>query len=148
MDIERYLAAIDELCSRPFPAEHGMSDVGIAGPGYLIAELATSHGLSTADAVERVRTAEDFHDVKEIISEHLNGRWGRQQVPWSLLTIRVRIDRGEEIPEPYLTVSHDVDELNVWEVDGTGRWFALGVADRQQDEEIRLLGTVTETPQP
>ncbi|MEV6591440.1 hypothetical protein [Streptomyces acidicola] len=148
MDIERYLAAIDELCSRPFPAEHGRSDVGLAGPGYFIAELATSHGARTADAVERTGTAEDFHDVKEAISEQLNSRWGRQQPPWGMLTLRVRIDRGEAIPEPWNTSSHVVDELNVWQADGSGRWVAVGVADREQDDEIRLLAIVTETAQP
>ncbi|GAA3800243.1 hypothetical protein ACFS5L_35295 [Streptomyces phyllanthi] len=148
MDIERYLATIDQLCSRPFPAEHGWSDVGPAGPGYFVAELEMSHGLRTADAVERFRTAADFHDVKEGMSQRLNTRWGRQQPPWGTVTLRVRIDRGEEIPEPWATVSHAVDELDVWQADGTGRWIAVGVADRDQEDEIRLLAVVTETAQP
>nr|WP_257004051.1 hypothetical protein [Streptomyces sp. SA15] len=48
MNIARHIALIDELCFRPFPAEHDPSDVGIGGPGYHVAELEGSRGCGAA----------------------------------------------------------------------------------------------------
>jgi hypothetical protein len=62
--------------------------------------------------------------------------------------VRLRLSRGEEIPEPWATLSLLTDELDVWQVAGAGRWVALGVADRDRADEIRLLAVVTEIPPP
>lgn len=45
MNIARHLALVDELCFRPFPAEHGPSGGGTAAPGYFTAVLESSRGL-------------------------------------------------------------------------------------------------------
>ncbi|ANS63675.1 hypothetical protein SLINC_1451 [Streptomyces lincolnensis] len=60
----------------------------------------------------------------------------------------LRIERGEEIPESWATMSALVDELNLWQPHGTDRWVALGVADRDPADEARLLALVTETDPP
>jgi hypothetical protein len=143
MDIARYLDTIDRLCSRPLPAEHGWSDVGREGPGYWIAELAAGDG----DAAHRERTAEDFEAYREGLAQRLDQRWGGQPA-WSTLTLQVRRERGEEIPEPWGSVGELLDEVSLWQPDGTGRWVAIGVAARGESEEVRLLVVVTEIDPP
>jgi len=148
MDIARYLATIDLLCARELPGEHGRSDTGVEGPGYYVIDLATSDGLRTDDGSGRGDTAEDFHARREQLKGRLNDRWGRQHHPWVMLTLRERIARGEEIPEPWATASILVDELDLWQPDGTDRWVAIGVADRDEEDEIRLLTVVTDMNPP
>ncbi|MGW0767519.1 hypothetical protein [Streptomyces sp. NPDC002671] len=147
MDIAKHLVVIDLLCAREFPGEDCKSDMGTAGPGYSTAVLETSHGMRAAQAWVRQRAAEDFHAYREAIAQRLNDRWG-EQPPWGQLTVRVRMGRGEEIPEPWATLSLHTDELDVWRAEEAGRWVALGVADRDGADEIRLLATVTETDPP
>ncbi|MFF4760955.1 hypothetical protein [Streptomyces sp. NPDC001292] len=149
MDIAKHLAVIDRLCARDFPAEHGRSDLVVAaGPGYFVAELETSHGLRVGEAALRARAAEDFHALKEAVARMLDVRLGQRQSPWSMLTLRVRGARGEAIPEPWAEVSLRTDELSLWGPDGTGRWVAVGVADRDRADEIQLLAIVTDTAPP
>jgi hypothetical protein len=143
MNIARCLDTIDRLCLRPFPAQHGWSDLGRAGPGYFMAELLAGE----EETAPRERTAEDVDACKEAVAQLLHRRWGPVR-PWGTLTLRVRGLRGEEIPEPWASLSHLVDEAYVWEADGTGRWVALGVADRDPSDAIRLLAVVTETDPP
>jgi hypothetical protein len=143
MTIEQFLDAIDVLCAREFPALRGGSDAGFGGPGFQVAALAASVGLGTGNGADRERTAEDFHAWKEAIAQRLDDRWG-QAHRWGLLTVGVRRARGEEIPEPWATLSDLVDEVCLWEAGDTGRWVALGVAERDRTDEIRLLAAVTD----
>ncbi|HZX36816.1 MAG TPA: hypothetical protein VFF37_00495 [Streptomyces sp.] len=145
MDIVRYLATIDLLRARELPRQRDRSVVGMEGPGYHLIDLAMSEGLRTDDdGSRRARTAEDFHDRGEELTGELNDRWGRQHHPWGMVTLRERIARGEEIPEPWAMLSVLVDELELWQPDGRGRWVAVGVADRDESDEIRLLAVVTD----
>ncbi|MEU6811332.1 hypothetical protein ABZ920_20530 [Streptomyces sp. NPDC046831] len=148
MDIAEYLAVIDRLCARDFPAAQDRFDPGSAGPGYFIAELATRPGRPADDAAPCEQAVEDAHALKEAVSQVLDIRRGRHQPPWSMLTLRVRAERGEQIPEPWSTVSVRTDEVDLWEPDASGRWVAVGVADRDEDDDIRLLAVVTETDPP
>ncbi|MGW1913561.1 hypothetical protein ACWCQS_23220 [Streptomyces sp. NPDC002076] len=147
MDIAIHLAVIDRLCGREFPAEQGRSESGTAGPGYATVVLATSHGVRVGHASVRERTAAEFQAYREAVAERLHDRWGRQP-PWGQLTVRLRLSRGEEIPEPWATLSLLTDELDVWQLAEAGRWVAVGVADRDRADEIRLLAAVTEIPPP
>ncbi|MEU7055884.1 hypothetical protein [Streptomyces sp. NPDC046197] len=148
MDIAKFLALIDRLCTREFPAQQGRSDLVLAAPGYFVAELETSRGLRVAEAARRARIAEDFHALKESVSRILDHRRGAHQPSWSMLTLRVRAARGETIPQPWSDISLRTDELNLWEPDATGRWVAVGVADRDQADEIHLLAIVTDIDPP
>ncbi|MEV0641490.1 hypothetical protein AB0I77_42520 [Streptomyces sp. NPDC050619] len=148
MDSGNYLARIDSLCTRDLAGEHSGSDVFMAGSGYCIVSLEVSHELRTEDASRRVRTEAELHALKEDISLMLNARWGEQHPLWWMGTIVVRIDRGEVIAEPWATVSTLVDELHLWQPEGKGRWIAIGVADRDVDDEVHLLAVVTETDPP
>nr|WSY56651.1 hypothetical protein OG999_45275 [Streptomyces sp. NBC_00886] len=133
MDIANHLATIDRLCAQEFPAEQSRSARRTAGPGYFLVELDTSQGV----------TADDFHAYWQGIAQRLDDRWG-EQLPWGQLTVRERIGRGEAIPEPWATLALRTDALYVWQTGETGRWVALGVADRDEQDEIQLLATVTE----
>ncbi|GAA3292381.1 hypothetical protein GCM10020295_11540 [Streptomyces cinereospinus] len=61
-----------------------------------------------------------------------------------MLTLRVRGERGEEIPEPWASVSAVADDVYVWEAAGTGRWVALGVTGGDETAPAGLLAVVTE----
>ncbi|MEV2211873.1 hypothetical protein AB0H86_10520 [Streptomyces sp. NPDC050997] len=148
MDSAKYLARIDSLCAGDLTVQHSGSDVLMEGPGYRIVSLEATHGTWTGDAARRARTVADFHALKEHISLLLDDRWGARQPPWWMGTLVVRIDRGEAIPEPWSTASTLVDELNVWQPDGTGRWVAVGVADADLGDETHLLVLITETDPP
>jgi hypothetical protein len=148
MDTATYLAGIDSLCTGDLTTEHGESDAFMAGSRYRIVSLAASHGSPTGDVSERQQRVDDLHALKEHIALTLNARWGDQQPPWWMGTLVVRIDRGEEIPEPWATVSALVDELGLWQPPGTDRWLALGVADGDLDDEVHLLALVTDVDPP
>ncbi|MET7452839.1 hypothetical protein ABZT03_13255 [Streptomyces sp. NPDC005574] len=148
MDSAELLAEIDSLCALDLAAGHGGSQLALAGPGFRVAELAVSHGLPTGDAGRRTEGVADFHALRDHLSQRLSDRWGRQQPSWGMVTLRVRLDRGEEIPEPWATVSLLVDELDLWRVEGADRWVALGVADGGPADEVRLLGVVTDIDPP
>ncbi|MCF4137311.1 hypothetical protein L1856_11780 [Streptomyces sp. Tue 6430] len=144
--MEKYLALADVLSSRGFPAEDSTSDVGEGGPGFHLAPLAASHGLRVADPALRVAEAERFHDDREALAGKLTGRWGEPSRV-GLRTIRLRTAH-EEIPEPWARLSLLVRDVRLWELPEHGRWAALGVADVDQDDEVRLLLLVTETAPP
>lgn len=142
MNIVRCLDTIDRLCSRPFPARHGRSDVGRGGPGYHMAEMG-EWGVTDPDCAQGELTADDVEAFREGIAQRLDERWGAHPL-WAMLTLRVRAERGEEIPEPWASVSVVADDLRIWEVSGTGRWVALGVTRADGTAPARLLAVVTE----
>ncbi|GHF02438.1 hypothetical protein E5082_11350 [Streptomyces griseoluteus] len=126
--VARHLAAIDRLRTRDLPA---------GGAGHHTVELETGHGPRPA--------ADDVHALREAIAQRLGARWG-ETPPWGQLTLRLRLARGEEIPEPWATLCLRTDELDVWQAEEV--WLAVGVADRDEAEEIRLFATVTRTAPP
>ncbi|MER8032718.1 hypothetical protein ABTZ78_27555 [Streptomyces bauhiniae] len=90
-------------------------------------------------------TTDDLHALREAIAQRLAARWG-EAPPWGQLTLRLRLARGEDIPEPWATLCLRTDELDVWQTEDV--WLAVGVADRDETDETRLLATVTRTPPP
>ncbi|MEU3661172.1 hypothetical protein AB0E77_15660 [Streptomyces sp. NPDC032940] len=141
MDIARQLALIDELCFRPFPAEHGPSC-----PGHLTAVLASSHGLRGGDPGERAVTVEDYEKERDALCERLAERWGEPDL-WNLQTVLLRTER-EEIPEPWAGLSARARVAYLWDAQGTGRRLAVAVADRDEADEVQLLAVVTEEALP
>ncbi|MFE9438954.1 hypothetical protein ACFYO2_08100 [Streptomyces sp. NPDC006602] len=146
MNIARHIALIDELCFRPFPAERRRSDFGVEGPGYHVAVLDSSQGLADCDCGVRATTVEQYEKDRDALYELLAPRWGHTD-PLSLQTTLLRTDR-EEIPEPWASFSADARMTYLWEVEGTGRWLAVAVADRNTSDEVRLLAVVTEIDPP
>ncbi|MYU23101.1 hypothetical protein [Streptomyces sp. SID8352] len=146
MDIARHLALIDELCFRPFPAEHGPEGEGERVPGGFAVVLASSQDLCTRDPAERAPTVGEYETHRDALREHLAGRWGETD-PWNLQTVLLRTER-EEIPEPWAGLCAHARMAHLWAVEGTGRWVALAVADRDPADEVRLLAVVTEIDPP
>ncbi|MFI9392265.1 hypothetical protein ACIG53_15445 [Streptomyces bauhiniae] len=125
--VARHLAAIDRLRTRDLPA---------GGAGHHTVELETGRPGTAAD---------DLHALREAMAQRLGARWG-EALPWGQLTLRLRLARGEEIPEPWATLCLRTDELDVWQAGEV--WLAVGVADRDEADDLRLLATVTRTAPP
>ncbi|WP_128430496.1 hypothetical protein [Streptomyces cyaneus] len=142
MNIARHIALIDELCFRPFPAEHGSSDVGDEGPGYHVVVLERSQG----DCGTRAATVEQYEKYRDALYELLEPRWGETD-PLNLQTTVLRTAR-EEIPEPWASLSARARVAYLWEAEGTGRWVAVAVADRDEADDVQLLAVVTEIDPP
>jgi hypothetical protein len=145
VNIARHIALIDELCFRPFPAEHGPSDTGFGGPGHHVAVLETDDGPD-GDPARRAVTVDRFEKARDAVYEVLASRWG-DTGPWNPRTVLPRTER-EETPGPWSWLGARAGVARVWEVQGTGRWVAVAVADRDPDDGIRLLAVVAETPPP
>ncbi|MFJ4080573.1 hypothetical protein ACIP17_26620 [Streptomyces iakyrus] len=143
MNIAQHIAVIDELCYRPFPAEHGPSDVGFSGPGHHVAVL---EAAPDTDPAARAVTIDQYEKDRDAVYELLASRWGDTD-PYNLETVLLRTER-EEIPRPWAELSACAGVAHLWEVEGTGRWVAVAVGDRDMSREVRLLALVTETDPP
>jgi hypothetical protein len=141
MDIAKCLAVIDELCAREFPAEHGRIDVGEGGPGYLIAELAMSEDFYEDGGSDRDETEAQFEADRDALGERLSERWGPIQEV-SLYSAFERSMDGEEIDEPWKSLSDHVPNVHLWKTE-TGRWVALGVSQWDRELPFQLLAVVT-----
>ncbi|WP_435212343.1 hypothetical protein [Streptomyces sp. bgisy034] len=142
MNIARHIALIDELCFRPFTAERSAWRGGESGPGYHVAVLERSHG----DCGSRASAVEQFEKYRDALHEPLAARWG-EKPPWNGQTTLLRT-ADEEIPEPWALLSERVRVAYVWEAVGTGRWVVLAVADRDEDDDVKLIAVATETDPP
>ena len=144
MDSAKYLAAIDSLCVRDLSAPDGESGAYRSGPGFRIESLEASHGLRDGDAAPRMAAVGDFYALRSRIAQELDDRWGRQHEPWGMCTLTVRLGRGEEIPEPWHLTSIVTDDLSLWQPPGSDRWIALGVAYRDESDEIHVLAVASD----
>ncbi|MGW7257932.1 hypothetical protein [Streptomyces sp. NPDC054834] len=142
MNIARHTALIDELCFRPFAAEHDTSGVGEGGPGYHAVVLESSHG----DCGTRAAMVEQYEKYRDALYEQFASRWG-ETAPWNTQTTLLRTGQ-EEIPEPWASVSARARVAYLWEAEGTGRWVAVFVADRDETDDVQLLAVVTEIDPP
>jgi hypothetical protein len=143
MKLARHIALIDELCYRPFPAEHGPSDVGVSGPGHHIAVL---EAATDCDPAARAVTMDQYEKDRDAVYELLASRWGDTD-PYNLQTVLLRTE-GEEVPRPWAELSARASVAHLWEVEGTGRWVAVAVGDRDPSREVQLLALITETDPP
>ncbi|WP_329370781.1 hypothetical protein [Streptomyces sp. NBC_01483] len=147
MDITHWLATIDLLCARDFPAEHGRTDVGTGGPGYHIAELQTSGDFWVDDGTEREETEAQYECDRDGLGERLTERSGAPDVI-SLESTFERAQDGEDIPEPWASLSSHVPNVQLWRPPKTGRWIALGVSQWDKELPFQLLAAVTEIDPP
>ncbi|MEW2292437.1 hypothetical protein ABZ719_06965 [Streptomyces sp. NPDC006743] len=147
MDIAKALAVIDGLCAAAFPAEPVRTDVGAAGPGYLMAELETSDDFWEDDGSRWEETADQFACDRDGLGERLTERWGSPQA-FSLYSVFERATRGEETAEPWASLSGHVPDVQVWRASGSGRWIALGVSQWDKELPFQLLAVVTSTDPP
>ncbi|MFC9125327.1 hypothetical protein ACFT4A_00580 [Streptomyces sp. NPDC057099] len=143
MNLARHIALVDELCYRPFPAEHGPSDVGRSGPGYHVAVLESE---PYGDPAARAVTIDQCEKDRDAVYELLASRWGDTD-PYNLQTVLLRTEH-EEISRPWADLGACAGVAYLWEVEGSGRWVAVAVADRDEAQEVHLLALVTETDPP
>ncbi|WP_306185577.1 MULTISPECIES: hypothetical protein [unclassified Streptomyces] len=147
MDIAKALAVIDRLCTGAFPAEQVRTDVGTAGPGYSIAELETSDGFWEDDGTLREETEEQYECDRTGLGERLTERWGQPR-EFSLYSVLHRTVEGEDLPEPWASLSGHVPDVRLWRAQEAGRWIALGVSQWDRELPFQLLAVVTDTDPP
>ncbi|WP_250400211.1 hypothetical protein [Streptomyces cellostaticus] len=146
MDIVNCLAVIERLCEREFPAEHGRTDTGTGGPGYLMAELRTSGDFHEDDGTERQTARAQYEADRDALGERLAERWGPADV-FGLAGVFLRGAEGEAAAEPWGSLAAHVPDLHLWRVE-PGRWLALGVSQWESELPLQLLAVVTETDPP
>ncbi|MEU9336376.1 hypothetical protein AB0D49_24855 [Streptomyces sp. NPDC048290] len=154
MDIARCLDTIDQLCARPFPAAPGWSRLGREGPGYFLTEWTDDTGGCDGEDTLPARaagdppplTAGDLAALRDALAQRLDTRWPPHP-RLGTATLRVRLERAEEIPEPWASMAVLVDDMHLWEAQEHGRWIALGVARGEEHvTPARLIVTVTDIP--
>ncbi|MEV7889155.1 hypothetical protein ACWD3I_14185 [Streptomyces sp. NPDC002817] len=142
MNIAQCLATIDLLCAREFPAVPGRTEFGTAGPGFHIAELETSGDFHEDDGTEREETEAQYERDKDGLAERLTERWGAPR-DFSLYSVFERSTEGEELAEPWASLSSHVPDVHLWKSTDTGRWIALGVSQWDTELPFQLLAVVT-----
>ncbi|MDG9715698.1 hypothetical protein [Streptomyces sp. DH24] len=147
MDIARALARIELLCSGDLPAEHGGPGCASRGPGYTVAELTTSGDFWERGPAEWERTEEQFDAYRDGLSERLTARWGAPHLV-GLAGVFERSQSGEDIPEPWGTLSCHVPDLHLWRIPDRDRWMALGVSQWDRELPFQLLAVVTDVDPP
>ncbi|MFF3885415.1 hypothetical protein [Streptomyces sp. NPDC001914] len=151
MTIARHLATIDRLCAEDFPTGRGGSVAGSygppGGPGFHVVELERGAG-PTGDGHGEREEAEQYEALREALAQRLADRWGDPE--WiSLDGVFLRAEQGDErIPEPWASLGSHMRNAQVWRVQETGRWLALGVSRLGEGQEFRLLAVITETDPP
>lgn len=139
-DLAQYLATIDLLRSRAFPAQRSRAAGIVSGPGYHLAELATSEEFWEDDGTGRPAAEEQYEAECGALSRLLSRRWGGPQV-FSLCDTLIRSTEGEEIPEPWLGLSCGIPYVELWQADG--RWIAVGVSQQGPQLPFQLIAAVT-----
>lgn len=149
MSTARHLATLEQLCVRPFLDEgpvRSASD-GTAGPGFHLVLLAASQ----APAGERDTAAEEFGALRESLAVVLEQRWGPAGHV-SLWSAFVRAEEariagtGQVVEEPWRTLSASVPDVLLWR--RADRWIALGTAERETEQPVRLLALATAVDPP
>ncbi|MFI1393917.1 hypothetical protein [Streptomyces sp. NPDC020681] len=130
MTTAQHLETIDLLRSRDFPEEPGPSDVGREGPGFHIAELNGRVGDGhNAGADEDAEAAADQRAVEQgALLDDLTRRWGEPGV-FNLVTTLLRVERDEEVPDPWRRLSEQMEWLYLWQIED--RWIGVGLSDFQ-----------------
>ncbi len=147
MDIAGYLSVIDLLCAREFPVARSRTEHGESGPGYHMAELQASCEFWEDDGTEREETATQYEADRDGLGAWITERWGRPQA-FSLYSILDRTMDGEDVEEPWATLSGHVPDVHLWKSAETGRWVALGVSQWDKELPFQLLAVVTQTDPP
>ncbi|MFF8831567.1 hypothetical protein [Streptomyces sp. NPDC015131] len=145
MTTARHLATIDRLRTLPFPARPGRTDAGSGGAGHHLAELATSEDFWEDDGTRREAAEEQYEAERDALAVVLTARWGEPQM-FSLWSLFERGARGEELPEPWGTLSQSVPDVHLWRVEE--RWIALGVSQWDGELPFQLLAVITEVDPP
>ncbi|OIJ66900.1 hypothetical protein [Streptomyces mangrovisoli] len=143
MDIAQWAETVLALDVRDFPAERGRTAYGSGGPGYHLAELATSGDFWEDDGTEREETEAQFGFEREALAQRLREHLG-QADHFGLHSTFERTAAGEDVDEPWASLSAHVPDLLLWRSPRTGRWVALGVSQWDRELPFQLLAVVTD----
>ncbi|MER5203287.1 hypothetical protein [Streptomyces sp. NPDC002825] len=140
-----HLATIDLLRTRAFPERPERSGPVDSGPGFHVGELATSEDFWEDDGSRSLLVEEQYEAERDGLAVLLTARWGppEELTLWSVLE---RSMDGEEMPEPWSTLSCHTPRLKLWRADG--RWIGLGVSQWDKELPYQLLAVVTEVDPP
>ncbi|MEU2235643.1 hypothetical protein [Streptomyces vietnamensis] len=145
MTTAQHLATVDSLRTRAFPTRPERSGPVDSGPGYHVGELATSEDFWEDDGFRSVLVLEQYEADRDALAALLTARWGPPE-ELSLWPVLERVNDGEEIPEPWSTLSCHAPHLWLWRVDG--RWTGLGISQWDKELPFQLLAVVTEVDPP
>ncbi|MFF2848135.1 hypothetical protein ACFVT5_17715 [Streptomyces sp. NPDC058001] len=156
MSTAQHLAAIDLLCSREFPAEHGrpvdvVGAVGaVGGPGYFVVDLTGPDGHGDEGAWAYAVAEEQAYADRESLAVLLTERIGRPDhiglQGMALRAFDTGHDTGGAIPEPWATVSSRHGDALVWRTDN--RWLVLAITRRDPESPVHFLAAVTDVDPP
>ncbi|MFG2832627.1 hypothetical protein ACGFWI_35120 [Streptomyces sp. NPDC048434] len=141
MTIDAYLAAIDRLRIREFPAVPGRSAMVESGPGFHIAGLRVSQDFWDADLAEVAEAAEEFEDELTALVQALSLRWGEPETI-DLADHLERTARGIPVRPPLDALCGYVPRMHGWRVQG--RWIGVGVGQGDRELPFQLLVAVGE----
>ncbi|MGW7578501.1 hypothetical protein [Streptomyces sp. NPDC054765] len=149
MTIDAYLAAVDRLRLRDFPASPGRSALVGSGPGFHIAALRVSGGFWDADPAELAEAEEEFEAGLTALVQALSLRWGEPET----LDLAEHLERtamGLPVRPPLDTLCGYVPHMYGWRVQG--RWIGAGVGQGDRELPLQLLvavgeGDVADSPQ-
>lgn len=139
-NLAQHLATIELLRARAFPAQRGGEPGVVSGPGYHLAELATSEGFWEDDGAQRLAAEEQYQAECGALSVLLAQRWGEPQLV-SLYGTLIRSAEGAEIPEPWQWLSARLPYVELWRA--AGRWIAVGVSQQGPELPFQLIAAVT-----
>ncbi|MER0484551.1 hypothetical protein ABR737_40545 [Streptomyces sp. Edi2] len=141
MTTDAYLAAIDRLRLRDFPAGPARSAMVESGPGFHIAGLRVSQEFWDADLAEVAEAAEEFEAELTALVQALSLRWGEPE-SFDLADHLERSARGLPVPPPLDTLCGYVPRMHGWRVQG--RWIGVGVGQGDRELPFQLLVAVGE----
>ncbi|MEV8585375.1 hypothetical protein [Streptomyces sp. NPDC051180] len=130
-----HLATIDLLRARGFDGS----------PGFHVAELATSEDFWEDDGTRREAVEDQYEAERQGLAVLLAARWG-PPLRFRLWSVLERSTEGEEMPEPWSTLSCHTPDLYLWRADGA--WVGLGVSQWDRELPFQLLAVVTTVDPP
>lgn len=137
-----HLAAVDDLLSRPFPAQElrpGANSWG--GPGFHLCVLRESQDFWDDRDEELVEAStRELEADLTAMEASLTTRWGNPEAV--ALEPYLHCDPHHDAPEPLLFLSNVASTLQVWQLPGSDRWLALTIGQADPEFPLQLIAAV------
>ncbi|MFG3343167.1 hypothetical protein [Glycomyces sp. NPDC048151] len=143
--VNEHLRAVEELCARPFPEEHGRDGALESGPGHHLLVLRTSQDFWDDHDGEASRQAAADQQVHlDALVVALADRWG-EPTTVDLYHYLKKHFNGALVPEPINALCKLTTTMRLWPRTRTDRWLALAIGQEDKELPIELLAAVGET---
>ncbi|WP_436772634.1 hypothetical protein [Yinghuangia sp. YIM S09857] len=152
--MDRHLAVVDDLRTRPFATDDHRGRDGEGGPGWHLRDLEVSRDFwedSERHLSEDVW--EEYEARAAALADTLDVRYasfvrdgGRRTV--GLAPYFERAMNGELLPEPLDHLTNFVVRLYVWTFADRDRWLGIGVGQYDKELPVQLIATVAAGPGP